>query len=180
MPGRLIPSWFLKAAAWHSVCGVPGTGKQLTHLLTQTFMVTRCAEMWRSVQSTLHVCHHLEANTSQPAEHSSAQLCFCSFRTLCMLGILLPRHWSTVVRQSYLPWIMHWMPRSMNHPTAGNLVCFKQTQLPNPNSFCYKTCLIKNIYIKLSFGGFELQVWLSYWLCFTQTKAFYFPTFLFF
>lgn len=98
-----------------------------------------------------------------------------------MLGILLPRHWNTVIRQSYLPWIMYWMPRNMNHRTAGNLVCFKQTQLPNPNSFCYKTCLIKNIYMKLPFGGFELQVWLSYWLCFnTQMKAFYFPTFLFF
>lgn len=90
-----------------------------------------------------------------------------------MLGILLPRHWNTVIRQSYLPWIMYWMPRNMNHPTAGNLVCFKQTQLPNPNSFCYKTGLIKNIYMKLPFGGFELQVWLSYWLCFnTQMKAF--------
>lgn len=73
---------------------------------------------------------HLSACRAQ-----SAQPCFCSFKTLCMLGILLPQHWSTVVRQSYLPWIMHWMTRSMNHPIAGNLVCFKQTQLLNPNSF---------------------------------------------
>lgn len=69
------------------------------------------------------------------AEHIFAQPCFCSFKALCMLGILLPWHWNTVVRESYLPWIMYWMPRNMNSPMAGNLVCFKQTQLPNPFFF---------------------------------------------
>lgn len=176
----LSPGAFLDAAPWRNICVVLPVRKSSspTHWDKPSWLPG-------APRSEGH-CHKSytfatvwKQNTSQSAELISAQPSFCSLKTLCMLCVLLPQY--CVIRHSYLPWIMHWIPKNTDHPTGGNLVRFKWAQLANLNSFCCRHVQLKNIYIMLSFGGFELQVQLSHRLCFcTQMRVFYFPMFLLF
>lgn len=66
-------------------------------------MVTTCAKVWRWVQPTLHVCHHLEPNTS----YKACRAHFCTALLLQLQSIMYAWHLATLTlkycRQGKLP-----------------------------------------------------------------------------